>query len=499
MARKKIFRLFPVVALAFVACDESNMKEAAGRLGSDDPGVRLEAVRQLCDSRSGRTALAEAVGPGTGLDMLAAAAADEDCFAELPPAARARYLLEDERAAGPVEGLAALGTGGEPILVAALGSTTEFTRLRAARAMLARHEKLGQEARVALLDASAALVAGGLDLAELGRLGDEVYLGLLRAMAGDPDEALLKPVEAWWGGLDDEKRGRLLGESLRIQLTARKRNTRGAPAWALLTLSRPSRLAGVSELWLRTATVRPQVDGKDLAEKSWPMGLNLGEPRVVNFEMGTVVGATISDVGMHSLRLVFSGQLLKPKAGAGLAGAGTLWSGEVASGEVSFEIVAKRPDELIEAIAEPDPDPAETVVLGLLGGGKRIELWPVPESRRALRIDPRTPRANIKFTSGAGLSCGLAFDVMAGRPGSKAKPAKIGTLVVPPGDASGAPVDAGSLDLSGFFPIRDSLRESLELHLELVPSVRAAYRNPAIESFWDRRLDLGVIELKSGP
>jgi len=273
-----------------------------------------------------------------------------------------------------------------------------------------------------------------------------------------------------------------LGDQLRIEIVARKLYTFSSSAWIQLVLHAGD-LPDKSNLVLKTKSVKTMVNKKVVATKNWPMGWPLAASLPVKVDLATLAGNALQAKGSYELSLTFESEIFEAKS------AKTLWSGMLEAGPVTFEVVAKRPDQLIEAVKNPLPDPAASLSIGLHAGGKRLELWPPTEGPKRLTLSAHSPRASIKVTSRVQLSAGLAFKVLAdigqGRP-----KIEVGSFRAPAEKLSVTTFDAGQLNFKTLF----SEVKKVNARLELVPAAKTAYLNPLIDKFWDKTLDLGMIE-----
>lgn len=328
----------------------------------------------------------------------------------------------------------------------------------------------------------------------LDRLEERVLVDLLQACADDPFGVVCGPVEAWWGGLKDARRARLLGESLRFELVVRRRCTLGLPVWAELSLRAPRDLAGLERLWLVTGTARLRVDGREPESKPWPGGRPLAAPWRNNLDLATLVGDRFDATGRHTVAVAFEAVILRVRPGLDVAQGTSLWSGTLPAGEVAFDMVRIPPDDLLEAMPATGADVGGALSIVMVAQGARVDLWPPSREVKTLVVPARTPKATVRIGATRWIGVGLGFDVVAG-PVDGGNPCRLGRLSAAGFSPAGAPVEAGVLDLSA--PLAD--RGGVALRLELVPSVTAAYRSPRIVRYWDRRLDLGTVRFLLEP
>jgi hypothetical protein len=284
---------------------------------------------------------------------------------------------------------------------------------------------------------------------------------------------------------------RSLGDRVRLEIVARKLYTFGSSAWIQLVLQTDD-LPGESRLYLKIKSVKSLLKNKVVATKNWRISRNLSTDQFINVDLGTLAGNAFQAAGHYELSLAFESEILEEIHKA--KSVKTLWSGTLEAGPVAFDVVARRPDQLIEAVKDPLPDPAASLSIGLHAGGKRLELWPPTEGAKRLVLAAHSPLASLKVTSREKLSSGLAFSVLADMGQGRPK-IEVGSLCAPAEVLSKVNFDAGRLNFKKLF----GELKNVSARLELVPAAKVAYLNPLIDKFWDRSLDLGIVEFSLKP
>jgi len=287
----------------------------------------------------------------------------------------------------------------------------------------------------------------------------------------------------------------LPGKTLRFELVCRKRYSFGAAARARLYPEIAGEPAGAGDLWFRTSSVESIVDGKPLPRKKWSMGKRLGTAEPVGLDLATLVGDALAAKGPHRIELNFRTQILRPDPRSGLADATPVWTGDVTAGPAAFEVIALRPEQIVASRADDGLDAARAFVVRLSAGSQAIELFPAGNEVRRLAVPLSSPRAKILVTVKEDLPFALAWNVVkqSAETGNKTI---LGHLSLHAGARKDMSHRAGELDLA---PVLGDDLQSITLAIELVPSARAAYLDPQIDSYWDMRLDCGKVTFEAGP
>jgi len=382
------------------------------------------------------------------------------------------------------------GGGGSRIraLVGRLASDDASERAEAVSKLCAE-----KEGRQALASALASDVPLDVIVAAIGYKGclsdlavDAAILRLLTVYRLSDEAAFRGRVNAWWRTLPVIKRGALLGMAARFDLRTRKQYSLGATARVRLLPAWPADLPGAGDMWLRASKLTATVNGKDLHERRWPLGRRFEMTTPLDLDLATLTGPATTAAGHYEIELRFAFQVFE-SAAKSAAGGAPLFSGEISAGPASFEVAARRPDEFIQAVDDPRQDPSSKIEISLNALGHAVEVYPAMRDKRELSVDRAHPTAEIILACKSKLTIGLAYAVMAIN--KDQKPHQIGWLASKRLDGKQVPRVAGTLDLRPIMPADGRL----VVQLKLTPSVNVAYRDPEIESYWNKSLDLGEI------
>ena len=224
------------------------------------------------------------------------------------------------------------------------------------------------------------------------------------------------------------------------------------------------------------------------------MGKALGFSEPIEFDLATLVGNAVTAKGSHRVELNFRTQILRPDPRTGLADATAIWSGDLTAAPAAFEVVALRPEQIVTSRDDDGLDAASAFAVRLSAGRQTIEIFPPGKEARRLAVPFSNPRAKILVTVKENLPLALAWNV-AGPKTKAGNRAGLGRLSLHAGAKKGMSHRAGELDLT---PLLGEGPRSITLAIELVPSARAAYLNPQIDTFWNLRLDCGKVTFETG-
>ncbi len=299
------------------------------------------------------------------------------------------------------------------------------------------------------------------------------------------DPAFRARVDSWWSKLALVQRAAWLGKVARFDLRTRKQYSLGATARVRLVPAWPAGLPGAGDMWLRTSKLTTTVNGKSLPERRWPLGRRFEMTTPLDLDLATLAGAATTAAGDYEIELRFSAQIFE-SAAKSATGADPLFTGEITAGPASFEVAAKRPDELVSAVDDPLRDPSRKIEITINALGHTVDAYPLKAGKRELGVDRARPKAELILKNKSKLATGLAYAVMAFFEGSK--PRQVGFLSANALAERQTRV-AGTLDLAPLVKADDRL----SLHLKLMPSADVAYRDPEIEAYWNKPFDLGDI------